>query len=167
MIKAVMVMNTQGKPRLAKFFDYLPVEKQQELIRRVFGVLCSRPENVSNFIEAESIFGPDSRLVYNHFATLYFVVVFDSSENQLAMLDLIQLLGQQTLERCFKNVCELDIVFNYSKIHTILDEIILGGQVLETRSTEIMRAVEEISKLEAATNAISFIPKSASSWLSR
>ncbi|XP_040945480.1 AP-3 complex subunit sigma [Gossypium hirsutum] len=97
MIKAVMVMNTQGKPRLAKFFDYLPVEKQQELIRRVFGVLCSRPEN----------------------------------------------------------------------IHTILDEIILGGQVLETRSTEIMRAVEEISKLEAATNAISFIPKSASSWLSR
>ncbi|XP_012469427.1 AP-3 complex subunit sigma [Gossypium raimondii] len=167
MIKAVMVMNTQGKPRLAKFFDYLPVEKQQELIRRVFGVLCSRPENVSNFIEAESIFGPDSRLVYNHFATLYFVVVFDSSENELAMLDYIQLLGQQTLERCFKNVCELDIVFNYSKIHTILDEIILGGQVLETRSTEIMRAVEEISKLEAATNAISFIPKSASSWLSR
>ncbi|KAB2094712.1 hypothetical protein F383_06024 [Gossypium arboreum] len=167
MIKAVMVMNTQGKPRLAKFFDFLPVEKQQELIRRVFGVLCSRPENVSNFIEAESIFGPDSRLVYNHFATLYFVVVFDSSENELAMLDLIQLLVQQTLERCFKNVCELDIVFNYSKIHTILDEIILGGQVLETRSTEIMRAVEEISKLEAATNAISFIPKSASSWLSR
>ncbi|KAB2094710.1 hypothetical protein ES319_A02G178900v1 [Gossypium barbadense] len=146
MIKAVMVMNTQGKPRLAKFFDFLPVEKQQELIRRVFGVLCSRPENVSNFIEAESIFGPDSRLVYNHFATLYFVVVFDSSENELAMLDLIQLLVQQTLERCFKNVCELDIVFNYSKIHTILDEIILGGQVLETRSTEIMRAVEEISK---------------------
>ncbi|KAG4212436.1 hypothetical protein ERO13_A02G165400v2 [Gossypium hirsutum] len=167
MIKAVMVMNTQGKPRLAKFFDFLPVEKQQELMRRVFGVLCSRPENVSNFIEAESIFGPDSRLVYNHFATLYFVVVFDSSENELAMLDLIQLLVQQTLERCFKNVCELDIVFNYSKIHTILDEIILGGQVLETRSTEIMRAVEEISKLEAATNAISFIPKSASSWLSR
>ncbi|XP_017629357.1 AP-3 complex subunit sigma isoform X1 [Gossypium arboreum] len=167
MIKAVMVMNTQGKPRLAKFFDFLPVEKQQELIRRVFGVLCSRPENVSNFIEAESIFGPDSCLVYNHFATLYFVVVFDSSENELAMLDLIQLLVQQTLERCFKNVCELDIVFNYSKIHTILDEIILGGQVLETRSTEIMRAVEEISKLEAATNAISFIPKSASSWLSR
>ncbi|TYI40951.1 hypothetical protein ES332_A02G200100v1 [Gossypium tomentosum] len=118
MIKAVMVMNTQGKPRLAKFFDFLPVEKQQELIRRVFGVLCSRPENVSNFIEAESIFGPDSRLVYNHFATLYFVVVFDSSENELVMLDLIQLLVQQTLERCFKNVCELDIVFNYSKVRS-------------------------------------------------
>lgn len=28
--------------------------------------------------------------MYKHFATLYFVFVFDSSENELAMLDLIQ-----------------------------------------------------------------------------
>ncbi|QCD81749.1 AP-3 complex subunit sigma [Vigna unguiculata] len=90
MIKAVLVMNTQGKPRLAKFYEFQPVEQQQEAIRNVFSVLCSRPENVSNFVDAESIFGPDSRLVYKHFATLYFVFIFDSSENELAMLDLIQ-----------------------------------------------------------------------------
>jgi len=29
-------------------------------------------------------------MVYKHLATLYFVFVFDSSENELAMLDLIQ-----------------------------------------------------------------------------
>ncbi|XVE87299.1 hypothetical protein DITRI_Ditri18aG0106100 [Diplodiscus trichospermus] len=213
MIKAVIVMNTQGKPRLAKFYEYLPVEKQQELVRSVFSVLCNRAENVSNFIEAESIFGPDSRLVYKHFATLYFVFVFDSSENELAVLDLIQVFVE-TLDKCFKNVCELDIVFNYSKIHTILDEIIFGGQVLETSSAEVLKAVEEISKfslslslsrvctrmsmynyacihtsfaalqhifiltnrwnlnhdmyrLEAASNAITLIPKSASGWRSR
>ncbi|KAG6620661.1 hypothetical protein I3842_Q056100 [Carya illinoinensis] len=143
MIRAVMVMNTQGKPRLAKFYDSVPVDKQQELIRSVFGVLCSRAENVSNFVEADSIFGPDSRLVYKHYATLYF----------LAMLDLIQVLVE-TLDKCFKNVCELDLVFNYSKIHTILDEIFFGGQVLETSSTEVMKAVEEISKLESASNSI-------------
>ncbi|KAA3461163.1 AP-3 complex subunit sigma isoform X2 [Gossypium australe] len=185
MIKAVMVMNTQGKSRLAKFYEYLSVEKQQELIRGVFSVLCSRAENVSNFIDAESIFGLDSRLVYKHFATLYFVFVFDSSENELAVLDLIQVFVE-TLDKCFQNVCELDIVFNYSKIHTILDEMVFGGQVVETSSSEIMKAVEEISKcflspfllscvkmhvddvrLEAASNAISLIPKSASGWRSR
>lgn len=31
-------------------------------------------------------------------------------------------------------------------MHTVLDEIILGGQVLETNSTEVMKAVEEISR---------------------
>ncbi|KAJ0248869.1 AP-3 complex subunit sigma [Hirschfeldia incana] len=163
MIKAVLMVNTQGKPRLAKFYDFLPVEKQQELIRGVFSVLSSRPENVSNFLEIDSLFGPDSRLVYKHYATLYFVLVFDGSENELAMLDLIQVLVE-TLDKCFSNVCELDIVFNYSKMHTVLDEIVFGGQVLETRSDEVMKAVEEISKLEAASNSISLVPKSVSGW---
>ncbi|KAF6136285.1 hypothetical protein GIB67_042770 [Kingdonia uniflora] len=189
MIRAVMVMNTQGKPRLSKFYDFMPTEKQQDLIRRVFGVLCSRAENLSNFIEVNSIFGPvlleeigdeaetlivgtahyllqDTRLVYKHYATLYFVFVFDNSENELAMLDLIQVFVE-TLDKCFKNVCELDIVFNFNKMHTVLDEIILGGQVLETSSTEVMKAVEEITKLEKASNSINLVPKSMSGWQGR
>ncbi|KAL1336937.1 AP-3 complex subunit sigma isoform X1 [Arachis hypogaea] len=166
MIRAVLVMNTQGRPRITKFYEFWPVEKQHEAIRNVFSVLCSRAEHVSNFVDAESIFGPDSRLVYKHFATLYFVLIFDSSENELAMLDLIQVFVE-TLDKCFRNVCELDIVFNYSKIHAILDEIIFGGQVLETSSTEVMKAVEEITKLEAASNAINLVSKSVSNWRSR
>ncbi|KAJ8644651.1 hypothetical protein MRB53_006399 [Persea americana] len=57
MIRAVMAIDTLGKHRLAKFYDFQPVEKQQELIRSIYGVLCSRAENVSNFIEGDSIFG--------------------------------------------------------------------------------------------------------------
>lgn len=37
-----------------------------------------------------SSFLQGTRLVYKHLATLYFVFVFDSCENELAMLDLIQ-----------------------------------------------------------------------------
>lgn len=121
---------------------------------------------MSNFIEGEFIFGPDTRLVYKHFATLYFVFVFDSSENELAMLDLIQVFVE-TLEKCFRNVCELDIVLNYSKMHNILDEIIVGGQVLETDSAEIIKAIEEMSKLETAANATNLVSRSASLWRGR
>ena len=32
----------------------------------------------------------DARLVYKTYATLYFVFIFDSAENELAMLDLMQ-----------------------------------------------------------------------------
>ncbi|KAK6916567.1 AP complex, mu/sigma subunit [Dillenia turbinata] len=166
MIKAVLVINDKGKPRLSKFYEFQPPEKQQELIRSVYGVLCSRPENVSNFVQSNQLFGLDSRLVYKTFATLYFVFIFDSSENELAMLDLMQVFVE-TLDKCFSNVCELDIVFNFSKVHTILDEIILGGQVLETSSTEIMKAVDEISRLEKASNAMTLVPKSIATWQSR
>ncbi|WZZ81335.1 hypothetical protein YC2023_101907 [Brassica napus] len=70
----------------------------------------------------------------------------------------------EMLDKCFSNVCEL---FNYSKMHTVLDEIVFGGQVLETSSTEVIKAVENISKLEAASNAISLVPKSVSGWRGR
>ncbi|RZC75270.1 hypothetical protein C5167_050752 [Papaver somniferum] len=40
MIEAVVVMNTQGKPRLTKFYDYVPMEKQQEILRSIYGVSC-------------------------------------------------------------------------------------------------------------------------------
>ncbi|XP_052196524.1 AP-3 complex subunit sigma-like isoform X2 [Diospyros lotus] len=163
MIRAVMVMNTLGKLRLARFYDFQPAQNQQQIVRSVYSVLCRRPENVSSFIQVESIFGPDTRLVYKHYATLYVVFVFDSSENELAMLDLIQVFVE-TLDKSFKNVCELDIVFSYNKAHAILDEIVFGGQVLETNSTEVLNAVGEISKLETASKGITLFPKSVS-WL--
>ncbi|KAI4325484.1 hypothetical protein MLD38_030879 [Melastoma candidum] len=187
MIKAAMVISAQGKPRLARFYEHRTVDEQQDLVRRVFSVLSCRAENVSNFMEADSIFGPDSNLVYKHFSTLYFIFVFNSSENELAMLDVIQVFVE-TLDKCFKNVCELDIVLNYDKspkishyicmkyirlAHLILNGILYQGQskvrslVMETNSAEILRSVEELSKLEAASSAISLVPKPVSSWRSR
>ncbi|CAN1121915.1 AP-3 complex subunit sigma [Linum perenne] len=70
----------------------------------------------------------------------------------------------ETLDKCFRNVCELDIVFNYSKLHTILDEIIFGGQVLETSSAEVMKVVEEISRQESASNSLGLVSKTVSGW---
>ncbi|KAH9548012.1 hypothetical protein CY35_11G066200 [Sphagnum magellanicum] len=147
MILAALVMNTQGKPRITKFYVPLGVEKQQEAIRTIYSALSQRPEDSCSFVETEDIFGPDTKLVYKHFATLYFIFIIDSSESELGMLDLIQVFVE-TLDRCFKNVCELDIVYNFNKVHTILDEIVMGGQVVETNSAEVLKAVQDIWKLE-------------------
>ncbi|CAH9057500.1 unnamed protein product [Cuscuta europaea] len=145
MIRAVIVMNNKGKPRIVRFYEHQPMEKQQELIRKIYGVLCSRPENVSNFVKVDSLFESDARLVYKTYATLHVIFIFDDSENELAMLDLMQVFVE-TLDKCFGNVCELDVVFNFNKVNAILNEIILGGQVLETSSMEVVKAVEDISK---------------------
>ncbi|XP_057993429.1 AP-3 complex subunit sigma isoform X2 [Hevea brasiliensis] len=72
-----------------------------------------------------------------------------------------RLVFVETLGKCFGNVCELDMVFNYSKMR------VFGGQVLETSSTEVKKAVEEISKLEAFSNSITLVSKTVSGWRSR
>ncbi|KAI5083072.1 hypothetical protein GOP47_0002815 [Adiantum capillus-veneris] len=160
MIHAVLVLNTLGKPRLAKFYYPLRAEKQQDIIRSVYKVLSSRAEHVCNFVEAEIIFGYETKLVYKHFATLYFIFVIDNAESELGVLDLIQVFVE-SLDRCFKNVCELDIVYNFNKVHTILDEMIIGGQVVETNPLEVIKTAEEVFKQESFADMIAIALKSS------
>lgn len=71
----------------------------------------------------------------------------DSSESELGILDLIQVFVE-TLDKCFENVCELDLIFHVDKVHYILNELVMGGMVLETNMTEILMRIEDQSKLE-------------------
>ena len=59
--------------------------------------------------------GPGSKVIYRVYATLYFVLVVDQSESELGILDLIQTFVE-ALDKSFKNVCELDLVFHHDKV---------------------------------------------------
>ncbi len=54
----------------------------------------------------------------------------------------------ETLDRCFENVCELDLIFHVDRCHNILQEICMGGMVLETNMSEILVHVEAQNKME-------------------
>lgn len=79
----------------------------------------------------------DLCLVYRNYATLFFVFLIDRAESQLGILDLIQVFVE-SLDRCFKNVCELDLIFNYDRLDLLLNQIILGGIVLDTSVDSII-----------------------------
>ncbi|TNN16121.1 AP-3 complex subunit sigma-2 isoform 1 [Schistosoma japonicum] len=138
MIRAVLVINNHGKPRLIKFYEHYSEDEQQKIVKEVFNLVSRRDDDVCNFLEGGtydvsvfSIFtylsrligGQDYRLIYRHYATLYFVFCVDSSESELGILDLIQ-------------------------VHYILNELVLGGMVLETHINEITHRYEEQQKLE-------------------
>ena len=95
--------------------------------------------------ELEEFF--DSKLIYRHYATLFFIFLVDQSESELGILDLIQVFVE-ALDQRFENVCELDIVFHYDEVNHILDEIVMGGMVLETNLNQIMNSVYAMKKYE-------------------
>ncbi|KAG8440628.1 hypothetical protein GDO86_006395 [Hymenochirus boettgeri] len=116
MIKAILVFNNHGKPRFMRFYQHFPEEKQHQIVRETFHLVSKRDDNVCNFLEGGSfIGGSDYKLIYRHYATLYFVFCVDSSESELGILDLIQVFVE-TLDKCFENVCELDLIFNMDKV---------------------------------------------------
>uniref|UniRef100_A0A1I7ZLS8 Clat_adaptor_s domain-containing protein n=1 Tax=Steinernema glaseri TaxID=37863 RepID=A0A1I7ZLS8_9BILA len=161
MIKAILVFNNHGKPRLLKFYQRYPEEEQQHIVRETFQLVSKRDDNVCNFLEGGSLIGgSDYKLIYRHYATLYFVFCVDSSESELGILDLIQVFVE-TLDRCFENVCELDLIFHVDKVHHILSELVMGGMVLETNMNEILTRIQEQEKLEKQEVGIAAAPARA------
>ncbi|KAG2181832.1 hypothetical protein INT44_008648 [Umbelopsis vinacea] len=155
MIKSIMIFNNHGKPRLSKFYQQIDIATQQALIEEIFSLVSKRPDTVCNFLEGSKLLGgKDTRVIYRHYATLYFVFVVDESESELGILDLIQVFVE-SLDRCFENVCELDLIFHFEEVHHILTEIVQGGMVLETNMTEIVTAIGELNKMKKKSGAIS------------
>ncbi|VDO05527.1 unnamed protein product [Rodentolepis nana] len=149
MIRGVLIFNNSGKPRLLKFYENISEELQQKLLREVFSLVSKRDENVCNFLEGGNTFFSEQgcRIIYRHYATLYFVFCVDATESELGILDLIQVFVE-SLDKSFESVCELDLIFHSDKVHFLLNELIIGGMVLETHISEIVRHNEEQNKLE-------------------
>jgi AP-1 complex subunit sigma 1/2 len=65
--------------------------------------------------------------VYKRYASLYFVMGIDSSDNELITLEVIHEFVE-VLDRYFGNVCELDLIFNFHKVsrkHLMASELSL------------------------------------------
>jgi AP-3 complex subunit sigma len=144
MIKGIIIVNNHGKPRLVKFYQSVDSElQQQSVIRRVFQQVSSRPDSFCNYLEGiVPEWGDHIKLIYRHYATLYFVFAVDQQESDLGILDLIQVFVE-ALDKCFENVCELDLIFHSDRVHYILDEIVMGGMVLETNIQSILQSIND------------------------
>lgn len=148
-------MNNHGKPRLTKFYQSVTSEEtQQSIIRRIFQQVATRPDSFCNYLDGSiPEWGSNIKLIYRHYATLYFVFAVDSQESDLGILDLIQVFVE-ALDKCFENVCELDLIFHADRVHYVLDEIVMGGMVLETNINLILQAIEDQNKMHKKSQGI-------------
>uniref|UniRef100_A0A7S3PG58 AP complex subunit sigma n=1 Tax=Aplanochytrium stocchinoi TaxID=215587 RepID=A0A7S3PG58_9STRA len=155
MLKGVFIINNHGQPRCVKFYENVDEKYQQHLLQEIFMLVSKRSESVCNFTDTSSLPGSwgsrgGTKLVYRHYATLYFIFACEETESELGILDLIQVFVE-TLDKCFENVCELDLIYHSDNVHYILDEIVQGGLVLETNMHSILTAINDCKKLDQAS----------------
>eukprot|EP00361_Fabrea_salina_P004065 CAMPEP_0202425548 /NCGR_PEP_ID=MMETSP1345-20130828/173_1 /ASSEMBLY_ACC=CAM_ASM_000843 /TAXON_ID=342563 /ORGANISM="Fabrea Fabrea salina" /LENGTH=125 /DNA_ID=CAMNT_0049035803 /DNA_START=91 /DNA_END=468 /DNA_ORIENTATION=+ len=98
-------------------------------------MVIGRNSKLCNFLEYR-----DYTIVAKRYASLYFVACVDKEDNELLVLDVIHFFVE-VLDKYFKNVCELDIIFNFHKAYYILDEMIVGGHIIETSKKQIHRVI--------------------------
>ncbi|KAM9890236.1 hypothetical protein OXX79_011573, partial [Metschnikowia pulcherrima] len=131
MIHSVLIFNQDGIPRLTKFYTPVDLLTQKTLLDQVFQLISIRTSRDCSFITPPKLLEDleDIKVIYRHYATLFFVFVVDDQESELGILDLIQVFVE-CLDKCFTNVCELDLVFGWQVLQTVLEEIVQGGMVI-------------------------------------
>ncbi|KAJ0170168.1 hypothetical protein K1T71_014096 [Dendrolimus kikuchii] len=108
-------------------------------------------QNISNFVE----------LLLNGWTDLndFFCVCSSGFEHGLdSQLDPVFV---ETLDKCFENVCELDLIFHADAAHQVLDELVMGGMVLQTNMADILCRLHEQNKMQKAEAGISAAPARA------
>lgn len=83
------------------------------------------------------------------YASLFFIVCIDKSDNELIAIEICQQFVE-LLDSYFRNVCEVDLIFNFHRAHYILDEIIVGGEFVESSKKFVLKAVNEQDKVVEA-----------------
>ena len=86
------------------------------------------------------------KIIYRRYAGLFFSLCVDVSDNELSYVEAIHCFVEM-LDRYFGNVCELDLVFNFHKAYTILDEFILAGELQETSQVVMLERLKELEKM--------------------
>lgn len=90
---------------------------------------------------------PDTKIVYRRYASLFFIAGCSSDDNELITLEIIHRYVEQ-MDKYYGNVCELDIIFSFTKAYYILDEILLAGELQESSKKNILRCIGQQDSLE-------------------
>ncbi|KAG7865174.1 hypothetical protein KL918_004756 [Ogataea parapolymorpha] len=124
----------------------------QLLLQQVYELVVARTDAQCSFLTPPPLLEDhsDIKVIYRHYATLYFVFVVDQQESELGILDLIQVFVQ-VLNTCFHNVSELDLVFGWQVLEAALEEIVQGGMVIDTSIRKIFAAIDEANKQDISS----------------
>lgn len=146
-LKWILLISRQGKVRLAKWYGTLSQKSKNKIVKDVTQLVLARRSRMCNFIEYK-----DSKVVYRRYASLFFVAGVAQDDNELITLEIIHRYVE-VLDRYFGNVCELDLIFNFQKAYTILDELVVAGELQESSKKSVLRVVTQGDGVEEAENS--------------
>ncbi|KAF9763316.1 AP-3 complex subunit sigma [Nosema granulosis] len=123
MIKKIYIFNENGENRIIRTFrDTLSNEEIQKKIS----------EDIStNFIRLEK-----ESIIFRRYNKIVISLVVEN-ENEMYCLSIISLL-MELLNRLFKNITELHLIYHFKDIYELLDKFIAGGYVIETDPDRII-----------------------------
>ncbi|EGR33725.1 hypothetical protein IMG5_042370, partial [Ichthyophthirius multifiliis] len=141
-IRFILLQNRQGKTRLAKWYVDYDEQEKVKLQSEINRIIVYRDRKQTNFLEFRNY-----KVIYKRYAGLFFSICVDVNDNELTYLEMIHFFVE-VLDQFFSSVRELDIVYNFHKVYGIIDEMIIGGELVETSKAQILSLMRQYELLE-------------------
>ncbi|EKX73789.1 clathrin coat assembly protein, putative [Theileria equi strain WA] len=135
MIKFFLAISRQCKVRLVKWFVPIDSKEKATIIKELSHLVVNRNAKQCNFLEWRK-----DKIVFRRYASLYFMACVDTDTNELIVLEMIHHYVE-LLDSYFRNVCELDLVFNFHKAYHLFDEVFIDGDFYESNKRAVLRSV--------------------------
>ncbi len=127
---------------MSKWYVPFNAAEKNKIESEIHRAVVSRDPRYTNFLEYRNY-----KIVYRRYAGLYFTFCVDVNDNELSILEFIHLFVE-VLDGYFGNVCELDLVFHFDRVYSILDEMVLSGEVSETSAIAVIDKLKEADRLD-------------------
>ena len=149
------MFNNQGSPRLMKHYTPIPLSQQKELYDQIYNriKLGEQQGQKTNFLTNNTESDATYQIIYKKYSGLYFVLLVDLEESPLRMLDFIHGFVE-CLNVCFEDVTELDLVFGWQTLQSVLEEMIVGGIVVEIDRKKIVQNIDELNGGHTSDNSL-------------
>ncbi|ORM41925.1 AP-2 complex subunit sigma [Babesia sp. Xinjiang] len=123
-----------------EYYAISQAEKKQ-IADRIYDEIANRDTRWVNFFDLEG-----RKVVYRTYGNVVISIYADRDDNTLAYHELIHLIVD-ILDSFYGNVRELDVVCNFNTLHSLLNELILAGELLETSKQNVLDRLKATYKL--------------------
>jgi len=150
MISFILMVNKQGQTRLSSYYQWLNKEERIALESEIIRKCLSRSEFQCSFVEYRGF-----KVIYRRYASLFFILGTradidagpggENRENELGLLEFIHTIVE-TMDKWAGSICELDIMYQLEQVHTLLDEMVMNGYIVESNKNNILRPIELLER---------------------
>ncbi|GBE59091.1 clathrin-coat assembly protein [Babesia ovata] len=119
----------------------LLISEKKRIADLIYREIAQRDVRWVNFFDLEG-----RKVVYRKYAGIVISIYTDREDNTLAYHELIHLIVE-ILDDFYGNVHELDVVCNFNTLHSLLNELILAGELLETSKQSVLERMKATYKL--------------------
>ncbi|OII74343.1 uncharacterized protein cubi_01187 [Cryptosporidium ubiquitum] len=136
MIHFFIIQNLNGNTIFSRWYNLENAENRNKIQEAIKGRLSCLEEKHLSYFTLE-----DTRIVFKKYKKIFMITGVDFDENILLILTTIQLINEAFGSHS-RDISDVDVIYNNKKYLKILDEIILGGEVIGTSIKNIKSLIK-------------------------